>query len=161
MKYNKNADTFLFLLLFTTGQHEKNIEKTLIVSAGAQTRWKAAGSGSTLPQYLPNPKSKVPAKLIFTKSIFVLLSTDKKAIFKITKFKNLYQETTKGTLRPKFNFIPNPIYNYHILNSKFNLTKLSTHLYSNLKYGIALFQIGRCSNMWKHFADLNESILER
>ena len=38
MKYNKNADTLLFLLLFTTGQPEKNIEKTLFVSAGAQKR---------------------------------------------------------------------------------------------------------------------------
>ena len=36
MKYNKNVDILLFLLLFTTGQHEKNIEKTLFVSAGAQ-----------------------------------------------------------------------------------------------------------------------------
>ena len=48
------------------------------------------GSGSTLPQYLPNPKSKFPVKFIFTKSIFVLPSTDKKAktlslkVFKIT-----------------------------------------------------------------------------
>ena len=35
-KYNKNADTLLFLLLFTTGQRERNIKKTLFVSAGAQ-----------------------------------------------------------------------------------------------------------------------------
>ena len=35
-KYNENADTLLFLLLFTTGQCEKNIEKTLFLSAGAQ-----------------------------------------------------------------------------------------------------------------------------
>ena len=35
-KYNENADTLLFLLSFTTGQCEKNIEKTLFVSAGAQ-----------------------------------------------------------------------------------------------------------------------------
>ena len=66
MKYNKNADTLLFLLLFTKGQREKNIEKTLFVSAGAQKRWKTAGSGSTLPEYLPNPKSKFPVKFIFT-----------------------------------------------------------------------------------------------
>ena len=65
MKYNKNADTLLFLLLFTMGQHEKNIEKTLFVSAGAQKMWKAAGSGNTLPQYLPNPKSKLAVKFIF------------------------------------------------------------------------------------------------
>ena len=49
------------------GQREKNIEKnTLFASAGAQKRWKTAGSGSTLPQYLRNPKSKFPAKFIFT-----------------------------------------------------------------------------------------------
>ena len=38
MMYNKNADTLLFLLLFTTGQRGKNIENTLFVSAGAQER---------------------------------------------------------------------------------------------------------------------------
>ena len=38
MKYNQNMDTLLFLLIFTTGQHEKNIEKTLFVSAGAQKK---------------------------------------------------------------------------------------------------------------------------
>ena len=38
LKYNKNADILLFLLLFTTGQREKNIEKTLLVGAGAQKR---------------------------------------------------------------------------------------------------------------------------
>ena len=38
--------------------------------------------------------------------MFVLISTDKKVktislkVFKITNFKNLQQETTKGTLRP-------------------------------------------------------------
>ena len=61
----KNVDTLLFLLLLTTGQREKNIEKTF-VSAGAQKRRKTAVSGSALPQYLPNPKSKFPVKLIFT-----------------------------------------------------------------------------------------------
>ena len=65
MKYNKNADTLLFLLLFATGQRENNIEKTF-VTAGAQKGWKASGSGSTVPQYLPNPKSKFPVKFIFT-----------------------------------------------------------------------------------------------
>ena len=59
MKYNKNADTLFFLLLFTTSQREKNIQKSF-VSAGAQKRWKPPGFGSTLPQYLPNPKSKLP-----------------------------------------------------------------------------------------------------
>ena len=38
MKYNKNEDTLLFLLLFTTNQREKNIERTLLVGAGAQKR---------------------------------------------------------------------------------------------------------------------------
>ena len=38
MKYNKNADTPLFLLLFPWSQREKNIEKTFFVSAGAQKR---------------------------------------------------------------------------------------------------------------------------
>ena len=66
MKYNKNADILLFLLLFTTSQREKNIEKTF-VSAAARKRWKTVGSGSTLPQYLPNPKSKFPAKFILRK----------------------------------------------------------------------------------------------
>ena len=37
MKHNKNVDTLLFLLLFTMGQREKNIENTF-VSAGAQRR---------------------------------------------------------------------------------------------------------------------------
>ena len=40
MKYNKSADALLFLLLFTTSQREKSIEKTLFVSAGAQKRRK-------------------------------------------------------------------------------------------------------------------------
>ena len=30
MEYNKNADTFLFLLLFTTGQREKKYCKNII-----------------------------------------------------------------------------------------------------------------------------------
>ena len=39
MKHNKNADTFLFLLLFTKSQREKKIlKKTYFVSAGAQKR---------------------------------------------------------------------------------------------------------------------------
>ena len=56
--------------------------------------WKTGGSGSNLPQYLPNSKNKFPVKIIFTQSIFVLLSTDKKAktislkVFEITEFKN-------------------------------------------------------------------------
>ena len=66
MKYSKNADTLLFQQLFTTSQREKDIEKTLFVSADTQKMWKTAGSGSTLPQYLPNHKSKFPVKFIFT-----------------------------------------------------------------------------------------------
>ena len=57
-------------------------------------------------QYLPNRKSTFSVKFIFTYGIFVLLSTHKKAktiswkLFKTMDFKNLQQETTKGTLRP-------------------------------------------------------------
>ena len=36
MKHNKNADTLLFLLLFTKSHGEKNIEKTFFVSAGVK-----------------------------------------------------------------------------------------------------------------------------
>ena len=36
LKYNNNADTFLLLLLLTTGQRENVFGKTLFVSAGAQ-----------------------------------------------------------------------------------------------------------------------------
>ena len=50
MKCNKNTDTLLFLLLFSTDQREKNIEKTLLVGAGAQKKGKTAGSGCNLPQ---------------------------------------------------------------------------------------------------------------
>ena len=38
MKHNKNADTLLFLLLFTKSQREKKFEKTFLASAGAQKR---------------------------------------------------------------------------------------------------------------------------
>ena len=38
MKYSKNADSLLSLLLLTTGQREKNIEKTLRVGGGTQKR---------------------------------------------------------------------------------------------------------------------------
>ena len=37
MKYNKNTDTLLFLLLFSTSQSKENIEKTF-VNAGTQKR---------------------------------------------------------------------------------------------------------------------------
>ena len=36
MKYNKNVDSLLFLPLFATDQHEKNIEKRLLVRAGTK-----------------------------------------------------------------------------------------------------------------------------
>ena len=49
------------------GQREKNIKKTLFVSAGAQKMLKTLAFGSILPQYLPNPKSKFPIKFIYTK----------------------------------------------------------------------------------------------
>lgn len=45
MKYRKNADTLLLLLLFTTTQPEKSIEKTLFVSTDALNRLKPAGLG--------------------------------------------------------------------------------------------------------------------
>ena len=76
------------------------------MSAVAQKGWETVGSGTNLPQYLPNPKNKFPVKFIFTKSIFVLRSTGKKAktislkVFKIMAFKNWQQETTKDTMRP-------------------------------------------------------------
>ena len=38
MKHNKNADTLLFLLLFTKNQREKKYEKTFLRSADAQKR---------------------------------------------------------------------------------------------------------------------------
>ena len=60
MKHDKNADTLLFHLPFNKCQREK------ILSAGAQKGWKSAGSGTTLPQYLPNPENKFTVKFIFT-----------------------------------------------------------------------------------------------
>ena len=51
MKYNKNADTLLFLLLFTTGEREKNIEKTLLVEAGAQKDEKQRVLGVLYPNF--------------------------------------------------------------------------------------------------------------
>ena len=36
MKQNKNRDTILFLMLFTTDQHEKNIKKAFFVNGGTQ-----------------------------------------------------------------------------------------------------------------------------
>ena len=43
MKDSKNAVTFLFLLSLTKWKREKNIEKTLFVSAGAQKGWESVG----------------------------------------------------------------------------------------------------------------------
>ena len=72
MKHNKNADTLLFLLSFTKCQRKKNVERKLLVSAGAQKGWERANLGTTLPQYPPNPENKFPVKFTFTWSIFVL-----------------------------------------------------------------------------------------
>ena len=75
------------------------------MSPGTQKGWETAGSWTTLPQYLPNPKNKFPVKFIFTYSVFVLLSTGKKTktislkVFKIIAFENWQKETKKGTLR--------------------------------------------------------------
>ena len=66
MKRNKNAANLLFLLSFTKCQREENIERTFFVSAGAQKKCETTGCGTTLPQYLPNPKNELPLKLIFT-----------------------------------------------------------------------------------------------
>ena len=37
------------------------------------------GSGNALPQYLPNFKNTIPVKSIFTLSMSILLTSDKKA----------------------------------------------------------------------------------
>ena len=102
MKHNKNADTLSFLLSFTKSQREKILkEHSLWVQPHKKDEF-----GPTLLQYLPNPINKFPAKFIYKLSIFVLLSTGKKAkttslkVFKIMAFKNWQQETTEGTLRP-------------------------------------------------------------
>ena len=67
-------------------------------------------SGSTLTQYLQNPKSNFPAKYVYIKYICLAFNRQneekKKAktisvkVFKIMEFKNIQQETTKSTLRP-------------------------------------------------------------
>ena len=49
-------DSLLFPLSFTKFQCKKKIERTLFSSVSTQKRWETAGSGATLPQYLPNPK---------------------------------------------------------------------------------------------------------
>ena len=49
MKYNKNMDTLLFLLLFSMVQREENIEKTLLLGAGAQKRGKLRVLGVICP----------------------------------------------------------------------------------------------------------------
>ena len=43
MKYNKNADTLLFLLLFTVGQREINIEKNIICECWYSKKVKNSG----------------------------------------------------------------------------------------------------------------------
>ena len=102
-------NSLLFPLSFTKFQCKKKIERTFFSSVSTQKRWETAGSGATLPQYLPNPKNKFPVKFIFTYSVFVLLSTGKKTktislkVFTIIAFENWQKETKKGTLR-SFNF---------------------------------------------------------
>ena len=66
MKHNKNVNTLLFLLGFTKYQREKYIERRFFVSEGAQKGWETVGSGTSLPQYLLNSKTKFPVKFIFT-----------------------------------------------------------------------------------------------
>ena len=89
------------------GQREKYIEKNIICECRRSKKGeKAVGFESTLPHFLTNPKGKSAVRFIFIYSIFVLLSTDKKAktislkVFKKIDFKNLRQDTIKGTLKP-------------------------------------------------------------
>ena len=92
-------------MLFTTSQREKKYWKNIACECRHSKKAKTEGFGSTLPQYLSNPRTKFPLKFTFAWSISVLLPTGKKAktisfkVFKITDLKNLQQETTKGTLR--------------------------------------------------------------
>ena len=66
MNHNKKAGIHLFLLSFPKCQREKkNIDRTFFVTAGAQKGWGTTSSGTTLPQCLPNPENKFPAKFIF------------------------------------------------------------------------------------------------
>ena len=65
MKHNNNAETLLFLLLFTKSERKKNIQITFFVSAGTQKGWETVDSRALLPQYLPNPKNEFPVKFIF------------------------------------------------------------------------------------------------
>ena len=73
MKYNKNANTFLFLLLFTSGQREKKCRRSIFTPTSAES----------LSEFL--------VRFLLTYSIVVLLST-------FNGFKK-QQETTKRTLR--------------------------------------------------------------
>ena len=43
MKYNKNADTLLFLLLFSTSQSKKNIEKTFVNAGKGEKKQRDLG----------------------------------------------------------------------------------------------------------------------
>ena len=107
MKYNENADTLLFVLLFTTGQREKkNLKKHYLWVQAIEKGEKQRVLEVLYRNIYQILKVNFQQNFIFTKSIFVLCLTDRKAktislkVFKITKFKNLHQETTKGTLRP-------------------------------------------------------------
>ena len=69
MKHNKSADTLLFLLSLTKFKY---IERIFFVNAGVDL-------GTTLTEYLQNPKKKLPERFLIIESIFVFLSTDKKS----------------------------------------------------------------------------------
>ena len=58
MKHSKNADTLLFLVSFTISVNVNKIldEHSLWVQP-LKKGWETAGSGATLPQYLPNLKN--------------------------------------------------------------------------------------------------------
>ena len=66
MKHSKNADTLLFLQLFTKSQHKKKLKKHSLRVQALKKGKKTADSGYNLSQYLPNPKNKFPVKFIFT-----------------------------------------------------------------------------------------------
>ena len=72
MMYNKNADILLFLLLFTTGQREKNIGKTF-VSAGAQKRWKNRGFGEYFTA-IPTESQKYNSSKIYIYINYICLT---------------------------------------------------------------------------------------
>ena len=91
--------TLSFLLLFTKIQCEENIEKTF-VRTGAQKVWRTAGSGDTLPQYLPNSKNKFPVKISYLCKVSLsywqkLTKKQKKISLKVFKIMD-FKTYTKG-----------------------------------------------------------------